>query len=941
MGLGNTASLGTLIVSLQADGTQFMRTFNQVDTTTKQSVDKIVSGFKIAGAAAAAAVAGIATASVKSYADFDQSMVKALSIMDASDRAYRAQMEETARAVGRTTTTSAQDAAKAYYFLAAAGLDAQQSMAALPKVVEFATASDLDAARATELLADSMGAMGLASKDATKYAENMQRMSDELAMAGNRTTASQEQFAAALRTKSAAAARIMGKSLEETVASLMAYATAGIKAENAGEQLSQMWRDSQTAFVENKAVWDQIGISVYDAGGKMKNTADFIGTMEKALAGMSDEQRKTTLGLLGFQDRSINAMMSLMGMSGQIRQFQKDLESANGATKEIADVQMTSFNAQVKVLWNNLQDLLLEIGKELLPVIRMAIEWINTLKDAHGNWGTEVKNVAYFITAVLLTAVGAAMDAWRGWVLIIKLGQLGTIAFMEAIRGAYNGLVALGSSLQFVNNLKNGIFSPELLISAKDSWNEMSSIWKGLKDGSLGSIKSQLAEINDLIDKGRPSDEIMAAWERMQARIAAAQAAAEKLARAAGGKKDAPKGTGGGGGTTDGSVMSAQSIEALSNSYVAGWHKQQEILGYMVNDLAEGKITMEQFNRAVEQMNLEGEFVDPLESAFRTIRKIQDAAKYGILPKSTADRLSNNALSQANPFMNNPEWGQGVVASNMNSPLSGVSSAAQFNAQENAMKSSYDRMLAQTREHYAMLDREATGDKERQLALEQEKENALLQMQQNYSNMTRQYNLARTQTFMSDMSGVMDNLLMATKTFAGEHSGIYKAMFIATKAFAVAQILVQTEVAAWNAMAMYPAPANMIMATVIRVAGYAAAAATMAQAIMSFDGGGLTPNGPRSGGLDGKGGRLAIMHPNERVIDLTKDEDIHPAGGAMTVNVHNYAGADVQVQRNEESRQIDVIVRRVKQEVASEIRTGGNHISNALQDTYNVRRGQR
>jgi hypothetical protein len=39
---------------------------------------------------------------------------------------------------------------------------------------------------------------------------------------------------------------------------------------------------------------------------------------------------------------------------------------------------------------------------------------------------------------------------------------------------------------------------------------------------------------------------------------------------------------------------------------------------------------------------------------------------------------------------------------------------------------------------------------------------------------------------------------------------------------------------------------------------------------MSLDGGGYTGNGARSGGLDGKGGFLAVMHPKEIVTDLTR-----------------------------------------------------------------------
>lgn len=57
--------------------------------------------------------------------------------------------------------------------------------------------------------------------------------------------------------------------------------------------------------------------------------------------------------------------------------------------------------------------------------------------------------------------------------------------------------------------------------------------------------------------------------------------------------------------------------------------------------------------------------------------------------------------------------------------------------------------------------------------------------------------------------------------------------------------------------------------------------------LFSFDGGGFTGYGPRSGGLDGKGGFLSVMHPNETVIDHTKTggPGNGGAGGVMRVVV--------------------------------------------------------
>ena len=54
---------------------------------------------------------------------------------------------------------------------------------------------------------------------------------------------------------------------------------------------------------------------------------------------------------------------------------------------------------------------------------------------------------------------------------------------------------------------------------------------------------------------------------------------------------------------------------------------------------------------------------------------------------------------------------------------------------------------------------------------------------------------------------------------------------------------------------------------------------SLPETLPSFDGGGYTGGGARAGGLDGKGGSLAMVHPNETVIDHTKGQ-----GMGATVN---------------------------------------------------------
>ena len=62
------------------------------------------------------------------------------------------------------------------------------------------------------------------------------------------------------------------------------------------------------------------------------------------------------------------------------------------------------------------------------------------------------------------------------------------------------------------------------------------------------------------------------------------------------------------------------------------------------------------------------------------------------------------------------------------------------------------------------------------------------------------------------------------------------------------------------------------------------AASSVIGGLLSFDGGGYTGNGSRTGGLDNKGGILAMVHPRETIIDHTKGQRV-PSSGSQAVHV--------------------------------------------------------
>lgn len=67
--------------------------------------------------------------------------------------------------------------------------------------------------------------------------------------------------------------------------------------------------------------------------------------------------------------------------------------------------------------------------------------------------------------------------------------------------------------------------------------------------------------------------------------------------------------------------------------------------------------------------------------------------------------------------------------------------------------------------------------------------------------------------------------------------------------------------------------------------------------LLGFDGGGYTGSGARSGGMDGKGGFVAMLHPQETVVDHTKGQSSGGTTVQQTLNFNFSANGDDSVKK--------------------------------------------
>lgn len=357
----------------------------------------------------------------KSVMEFDKAMTESMAIMDDQTDAARANLEAIAKDVSKITTFSPTEAAEGLYYLASAGYAAEQSISLLPIAAKFAQAGVMDLEKATEMLSDVQKAVSSDKDplydpgDLELTKRGMQRVADVVAKTAVASNATLAQVGEAFTNKFGAQMRLMNKSIEEGGAVIAVYANQGIKGAVAGTQATMAMRDLQTRAIKNAGVFQQFGLEVFDSAGNMKHMGDIIANLEGILGNMNDEQRRATLLQLGFQDRSVQALLALVGFSDEIKNFDSVMHDAGGTTEEVAQRQLKSFSSQIALIRNQLAIFAQEVGVNIIAgigkVVTLLTPAFNSIKDGVTGIVEAMKPFAAIAGKVLGTAFIASVVA--------------------------------------------------------------------------------------------------------------------------------------------------------------------------------------------------------------------------------------------------------------------------------------------------------------------------------------------------------------------------------------------------------------------------------------------------------------------------------------------------------------------------------------------------
>lgn len=383
---------------------RFTRAMGSQFDRLNRNVDKFAAGVRRGALAVTAGLAlstGAMANVISTGADFEQTLVSAAAKFPGEIRRGTAafeQLELAARQTGATTEFTASQAASALNFLAMAGFDAEASVAALPGVVDLATAAQVDLATATDIASDTLGAFGLATKDAIQLGINLARVNDVIAKTTTTSNTTVEKLFETMR-KAGPIATQAGASLETVAAMAGVMANAGIKAEVAGTAIANSFLNLSNPASRATQVMRRLGIQTRDASGNLLDMPDIIDNIRSATADLSQTQRLATIESI-FGREGLAGTANVIANGGDaLREYRKQLEGATGAASNMASVMRDTLQGRLNSLNSAVEGVKISIFSmtegPLADAIEKTTEWVRA------NEKLIASNVGEFLAGII------------------------------------------------------------------------------------------------------------------------------------------------------------------------------------------------------------------------------------------------------------------------------------------------------------------------------------------------------------------------------------------------------------------------------------------------------------------------------------------------------------------------------------------------------------
>lgn len=321
-------------------------------------------------------IAGVATAAVKTAADFEAAMSEVGAISGASAQDL-ATLTAKAKEMGATTSFSASESAEAMKYMAMAGWKTADMTAGIAGIMNLAAAAGEDLGTTSDIVTDGLTAFGMSAKESGRFADVMAAASTN---ANTNVTMLGESF-----KYCAATAGAMGYNIEDISVALGVMANAGIKGSTAGTTLKNVIANMAKPTDAQAAVMQKLGISLTDGSGNMKSFAEVMNNLRSSFNGLSETEKASYATTLAGKE-SMSGLLTIVNASAA--DFDKLTEAINGSSgsaEAMAAKMLDNLKGQLTLLKSAVEGIAITIGDKLLPYLKKFVSWVQKAADYINN----------------------------------------------------------------------------------------------------------------------------------------------------------------------------------------------------------------------------------------------------------------------------------------------------------------------------------------------------------------------------------------------------------------------------------------------------------------------------------------------------------------------------------------------------------------------------
>lgn len=420
-GLGKDAKKGLSGVSREAKkAKQSVEGLGQTAKKTNQGMG-LLNATTITLTATIFALSKAVRLVTATFVEFDDTM----RIVGAVSNATASQLDDltsTARKMGATTRFTATQAAEGLRFLAQAGFEVEESMGALPGVLQLASAGALDLGQAADIATNILTGFGRA-------VDELGDVNDVLVTTFTSTNTNLVELGEAFKLVAPVASAV-GSEFNDLSAALGLLANAGLKGTLAGTSLrgsiDALLNPTKQEAVFMEELSDRIGgvgLQVRNAEGNFVGFLSIIKQLE--VAGLKGDEALKLFGL-----RAGPGIAALVNQGSEaLEELIISLDESGGTAARIATQMEAGLGGALRELNSAFTELILTIGDDLAPALLGILKALTGLIRA-----VSKVDVATKLLVASLLAVGSATLAWK-----LGIARLGPALFslltnMEVLR---------------------------------------------------------------------------------------------------------------------------------------------------------------------------------------------------------------------------------------------------------------------------------------------------------------------------------------------------------------------------------------------------------------------------------------------------------------------------------------------------------------------------